>query len=117
MVGRVQICIHTINAFKYIDILNFHIGLPMRLGFNVQRGYHIQVKKLDLFAIKGKKFKLKDLPSSFLSPQLNKTYLVFSTEGIVKLDQQGQNALREIFLMSNVIVDGKSLLIFNNVSL
>ena len=63
----------------------FLIGLPMRLGFNITRGYHIQVKKADLFAVKGKKFKLKDLPSSFLHPQLNKSHLVFSTEEIVKM--------------------------------
>ena len=37
-------------------------GLPMRMGFNVQRGYHVQVKRSELFAIKGKKFKIKDLP-------------------------------------------------------
>ena len=30
---------------------------------------------------------------------------MFSTEKIVKMDQQGQNALREITIMSNVIID------------
>ena len=84
--------------------LSEHHGLPMRVGFNVQRGYHIQMNRSSLIAIKGKSFKVSQLPKEFINPQQYKSIISFTTENLVKLDQQSQNALREISLMTNVII-------------
>ena len=63
------------------------------MGFSAQRGYHASIKKSDLFAVKGKNFKIKDLPRECINPQMGKSALVFTTIGIVKTDQQVQVSL------------------------
>ena len=74
------------------------------VGFNAQRGYHIQMHKSTLMSIKGRGFKIKQLPDEFINPQQCKSLISFTTESIVKIDQQSQSVLREITLMSNVIL-------------
>lgn len=79
-------------------------GLPMRVGFNAQRGYHVQMSRSSVMAIKGKGFKLSQLPKEFLNPHQYKSIISFTTESVAKIDQQSQSAIREITLMSNVVV-------------
>lgn len=79
-------------------------NLPLKVGFSGQRGYHVQLNRAALTAVKGKFFKISQLPREFLNPTLGKAIVTFTTEALVKADQQGQNALREITLMTNVII-------------
>ena len=60
--------------------------------------------KATLISIKGKGFKVSQLPDVFINPQQCKSLVSFTTESIVKIDQQSQGVLREITLMSNVIL-------------
>ena len=60
--------------------------------------------KSTLMSIKGRGFKIKQLPDEFINPQQCKSLISFTTESIVKIDQQSQGVLREITLMSNVIL-------------
>ena len=47
---------------------------------------------------------MSQLPDVFINPQQCKSLISFTTESIVKIDQQSQGVLREITLMSNVIL-------------
>ena len=69
------------------------LNLPLKMGFTAQRGYHASVKKSDLYAVKGKNFKIKDLPRECINPQMGKSALVFTTIDLVKTDQQVQVTL------------------------
>ena len=71
-------------------------GMPMRVGFNAQRGYHIQMHKSTLISLKGRSFKVSQLPPEFINPKQNNSLISFTTENIVKIDQQSQGVLREI---------------------
>ena len=62
----------------------------MRVGFNAQRGYHIQMQKSTLMSIKGRGFKIKQLPDEFINPQQRNSLINFTTQSIVKIDQQSQ---------------------------
>ena len=58
-----------------------HAGLPLRVGFNVQRGYHAQI-----YGKKGTAMtRLKDLPKDFLNPQEGKNTISFTTEEIIQV--------------------------------
>ncbi len=77
-------------------------GLPLRVGFNAARGYHVQ-------AVGNKRtpmVRARDLPKTFLNPQEGKNSLTFTTEEIIQADKRGQDVLREITLMSSSIVEG-----------
>ena len=97
------------------------IGLPLRVGFNVQRGYHVQIygnRRAPLM-------KVKELPKHFLNPLEGKNTIAFTTEEIIqvghfdrldndlettlvfllKADKRGQEALCEITVMSNSIIE------------
>jgi len=87
-------------------------GIPLRIGFNAQRGYHVQISNQKQ-KNSGKKtigtnnvpnLKIADLPKNFLYPQCNKNTITFTTQSIIKADAKSQDALREITMMSNVIV-------------
>ncbi|XP_059093663.1 mutS protein homolog 4-like isoform X2 [Tigriopus californicus] len=75
--------------------------IPLRVGFNASKGYHVQL------ATGGKKvnpIQLKNLPKSFLRPQQTKNMISFTTEEIIQADQRSQESLREITFMSNTII-------------
>ena len=76
-------------------------GLPLRVGFNVQRGYHVQIygnRRAPLM-------KIKELPNHFLNPMEGKNTIAFTTEEIIQADKRGQEALCEITVMSNSIIE------------
>ena len=58
-------------------------GLPLRVGFNVQRGYHVQIygnRRAPLM-------KVKDLPKHFLNPLEGKNTIAFTTEEIIQVGE------------------------------
>ena len=65
-------------------------GLPIRVGFNATRGYHMQVQKSFLLQIKGRNFKIKQLPEEFINPKMCKSMVTFTTEALIRADQQSQ---------------------------
>ena len=76
-------------------------GLPLRVGFNVQRGYHVQIygnRRAPLM-------KVRELPKHFLNPLEGKNTIAFTTEEIIQADKRGQEALCEITVMSNSIIE------------
>jgi DNA mismatch repair protein MSH4 len=75
-------------------------GLPIKVAFNASRGYHLQIpggKKAPLVNV-------RDLPKTFLHPQVCKGTVSFTTEQVVQMDKRSQESLREITIMSNEIV-------------
>ena len=71
------------------------------MGFNVQRGYHVQIygnRRAPLM-------KVRELPKHFLNPLEGKNTIAFTTEEIIQADKRGQEALCEITVMSNSIIE------------
>ena len=103
-VARKTYCDLVIEMEKLVKDFAQEQGLPIRVGFNATRGYHMQVQKSFLTQIKGRNFKIKQLPEEFINPKMCKSMITFTTEALIRADQQSQTALREISLMSNVII-------------
>ena len=87
-----------------INELSQKHNMPMRVGFSAQRGYHIQMTKTSVKAIKGRQFHISHLPKEFLNPSQCKNTISFTTEPIVQLDAQSQGVIREITLMTNIVI-------------
>ena len=67
----------------------------------MQRGYHVQIygnRRAPL--MKG-----RELPKHFLNPLEGKNTIAFTTEEIIQADKRGQEALCEITVMSNSIIE------------
>ena len=67
----------------------------------MQRGYHVQIygnRRAPLI-------KVKELPKHFLNPLEGKNTIAFTTEEIIQADKRGQEALCEITVMSNSIIE------------
>ena len=83
-------------------------GLPMRVGYNASRGYHVQMtlsggNKKDQ-GTSGDKLKVTDLPATFVRPQIVRNTVSFTTVEIATLDRKSQDCLRDISVMSNAIL-------------
>jgi len=87
-------------------------GVQIRASFTAARGYHLQISAA---AAGGKRsggnnsmkptLTMKDLPQSFLQPQRTRNgAITFTTENVVQADNRGREVLREIFVMSNNIL-------------
>ena len=92
-VARQTFCELVEEIDEQVERMSEDLNLPLKVGFSAQRGYHASIKKSDLYAVKGKNFKIKDLPRECINPQMGKSALVFTTIGIVKTDQQVQVSL------------------------
>lgn len=77
-------------------------GIPLKVGYNAVRGYHVQIPSGGKRQVA--QIQIRDLPRSFLQPQQFKNVISFTTEEIVQADQRSQEALREITVMSNRII-------------
>ncbi len=77
--------------------LTAQYSIPFMVGFNGHRGYHVKMNRPSTAANGGKKFKLTDLPKEFLHPQQFRGVISFSTEALVKADQQSQVRTTQIF--------------------
>ncbi len=101
---------------EMVSALSEEHGVPMRVAFNASRGYHVQIPRQGFGGGDGGRGRrgggrtkscwltVRDLPRQFIQPQQLKGCLTFTTEAIVQADHRGKEALREISVMSNGVV-------------
>ena len=85
---------------QYVRELGEEHALPLRLFWNHQRGFVIQ-----LVSTRTTKYSVKDLPDTFKRVQKNKNVITFLTLEFSVKDQLVKNTLREISTMSNCVLD------------
>ncbi|XP_039992286.1 mutS protein homolog 4 isoform X3 [Xiphias gladius] len=73
-------------------------GLPMRTSFSTNRGFFIQMKQEGVVLPEGK------LPSEFIKVTKHKNNYGFTTADLMKMNDRCDEALREIFHMSYVVI-------------
>ncbi|XP_056248692.1 mutS protein homolog 4 isoform X3 [Seriola aureovittata] len=73
-------------------------GLPMRTSFSTARGFFIQMKLEGAVLPEGK------LPSEFIKVTKHKNNYGFTTADLMKMNDRCDEALREIFHMSYVVI-------------
>ncbi|KAM9842952.1 mutS protein homolog 4 [Aulostomus maculatus] len=73
-------------------------GFPMRTSFSTARGFFIQMKLGGLVLHEGK------LPPEFIKVSKNKDNCSFTTADLMKMNDRCDEALREIFHMSYVVI-------------
>uniref|UniRef100_A0A3B4ABQ1 DNA mismatch repair protein MutS clamp domain-containing protein n=1 Tax=Periophthalmus magnuspinnatus TaxID=409849 RepID=A0A3B4ABQ1_9GOBI len=73
-------------------------GLPMRTSFSTARGFFIQMK------LDGMVFQNGKLPSEFIKVTKQKNNYSFTTVDLMKMNDRCDEALREIFHMSYVVI-------------
>ncbi|XP_076014607.1 mutS protein homolog 4 [Genypterus blacodes] len=81
-----------------VDQMGDNYGLPMRTSFSTARGFFIQVK-LEGVALRDGK-----LPSEFIKVTKLKNNYSFTTADLMKMNDRCDEALREIFHMSYVVI-------------
>ena len=79
-------------------------GFPCRVGYNASRGYHVQMTNGNGRKDNAPKLTLSDLPKEFISAQINRSLISFTTEEIAQADRKSQDQLRNICIMSNTIL-------------
>ena len=52
--------------------------------------FQMQVQKYFVTQIKGRNFKIKQLPEEFINPKMCKSMITFTTEALIRADQQSQ---------------------------
>ncbi|KAK7072888.1 MutS protein msh4 [Halocaridina rubra] len=72
-------------------------NLPMRVGHNAARGFHIAIP------VK-KNSKTPHLPPALIQVQKGSGSITCTTEALYQLDQRSRDTVREILAMSNVII-------------
>ena len=85
---------------QYVTELGDESALPLKMGWNSQRGFFIQ-----LTSTRTQKFSVKDLPDYFQHIQKQKNQISFVTTEFAVKHQLVKNTLREISTMSNSILD------------
>nr|XP_057947264.1 mutS protein homolog 4 isoform X3 [Doryrhamphus excisus] len=73
-------------------------GFPMRTSFSTARGFFIQMKLEGMFLPEGK------LPPEFIKVTRHKDNYGFTTTDLMKMNDRCDEALREIFHMSYVVI-------------
>uniref|UniRef100_A0A673CD09 MutS homolog 4 n=1 Tax=Sphaeramia orbicularis TaxID=375764 RepID=A0A673CD09_9TELE len=73
-------------------------GLPMRTSFSTARGFFIQMKLEGVFLADGK------LPAEFIKVTKHKNNYGFTTVDLMKMNDRCDEALKEIFHMSYVVI-------------
>uniref|UniRef100_A0A3Q0RHU3 MutS homolog 4 n=1 Tax=Amphilophus citrinellus TaxID=61819 RepID=A0A3Q0RHU3_AMPCI len=81
-----------------VNQLGEKYGLPMRTSFSTTRGFFIQLKLEGVVLPEGK------LPSEFIKVTKHKNNYGFTTADLIKLNSRCEEALREIFHMSYVVI-------------
>uniref|UniRef100_A0A8C4ZM56 MutS homolog 4 n=1 Tax=Gadus morhua TaxID=8049 RepID=A0A8C4ZM56_GADMO len=81
-----------------VDQLGERHGLPMRTSFSTARGFFIQMK------LEGAAFPDGKLPAEFLKVTKQKNSYSFTTADLMKMNYRCDEALREIFHMSYVVI-------------
>ncbi|KAK8399619.1 hypothetical protein O3P69_003580 [Scylla paramamosain] len=72
-------------------------NLPVRVGHNAALGFHITIPV-------PKRSRPPTLPPTFIKVQRGRGHLTCTTELVYQLDQRARDTVREILVMSNVIV-------------
>ncbi|XP_004540677.3 mutS protein homolog 4 isoform X1 [Maylandia zebra] len=83
---------------ELVNQLGEKYGLPMRTSFSTARGFFIQLKLEGLTLPEGK------LPSEFIKVTKHKNNCGFTTADLMKKNSRCEEALREIFHISYVVI-------------
>uniref|UniRef100_A0A4W5JMF8 MutS homolog 4 n=1 Tax=Hucho hucho TaxID=62062 RepID=A0A4W5JMF8_9TELE len=81
-----------------VDQVGEKYGLPIRTSFNTARGFFIQMK------LEGVVLPHGELPADFIKVTKQKNNYSFTTTDLMKMNDRCDEALREIFHMSYVVV-------------
>ncbi|CAG10584.1 unnamed protein product, partial [Tetraodon nigroviridis] len=81
-----------------VNQLGENYGLPMRTSFSTARGFFIQMKLEGVVLPEGK------LPSEFIKISKQRNNYSFTTADLIKMNDRCDEALREIFHMSYVVI-------------
>ncbi|CAL8286658.1 unnamed protein product [Lota lota] len=81
-----------------VDQMGERYGLPMRTSFSTARSFFIQMK------LEGVTFPDGKLPAEFLKVTKQKNSYSFTTADLMKMNDRCDEALREIFHMSYVVI-------------
>ncbi|KAK3538258.1 hypothetical protein QTP70_033065, partial [Hemibagrus guttatus] len=81
-----------------VDQLGEKYGLPLRTSFNTTRGFFIQMK-LEGFGLPN-----GQLPGEFIKVTRQKNYYSFTTLDLMKMNDRCEEALKEIFHMSYIVI-------------
>ena len=105
-VARQNYCQIVEDAERLVRELGDKHGAVLRLGYNTQRGYHVQMtnKSAGKGPFKTPKVKISELPPNFLCPQQSRNSINFTTEEIIQIDRKSQDVLKDISVMSNAIL-------------
>ncbi|XP_068214215.1 mutS protein homolog 4-like [Palaemon carinicauda] len=83
---------------SHVEELAKELKLALRVGHNAARGFHISISQ------KKKKAGALHLPPVLIQVQRGKGGVTCTTEQLYQLDHRSRDTLREILIMSNVIV-------------
>nr|XP_027211998.1 mutS protein homolog 4-like [Penaeus vannamei] len=86
-----------IDITAHVEELAKDHNVGMRVGHNAARGFHIAIPV-------PKRKSAPNLPSVFIKVQRGRGCITCTTEHLYLLDQRSRDTLREILIMSNVIV-------------
>ncbi|KAK2891758.1 hypothetical protein Q8A73_017423 [Channa argus] len=81
-----------------VNKMGENYGLPMRTSFSTTRGFFIQMKLEGVILPEGK------LPTEFIKVTKHKNNYGFTTADLMKMNDRCDEALREIFHMSYVVI-------------
>ncbi|XP_072381158.1 uncharacterized protein [Diabrotica undecimpunctata] len=91
-----------LNDMKdYVEGLSDKYNLPLTLGNNQKKGYHIV---LNLNKSKRKDLKNSDLPKEFIEINRSSNYFTMKTPELVNISTRVDDIMEDILKMSNVIV-------------
>ncbi|CAG9831152.1 unnamed protein product [Diabrotica balteata] len=91
-----------LNDMKdYVEELSDKYNLPLTLGNNQKKGYHIV---LNLNKSKRKDLKNSDLPNEFIEINRSSNYFTMKTPELVNISTRVDDIMEDILKMSNVIV-------------
>ncbi|ROT76801.1 putative mutS protein-like 4 [Penaeus vannamei] len=89
--------LQSLSDAAHVEELAKDHNVGMRVGHNAARGFHIAIPV-------PKRKSAPNLPSVFIKVQRGRGCITCTTEHLYLLDQRSRDTLREILIMSNVIV-------------
>ncbi|XP_033606751.1 mutS protein homolog 4 isoform X2 [Cryptotermes secundus] len=73
-------------------------NLPLKVNYNGSWGYHIQLSQSKRY------IRESDLPPVFVQVHKNRSTLSFTTQELIQIDRRSKEAVKEIVMLSNVVI-------------